>query len=1002
MDVHLPGRTAKEWMEEIRERAAAYVPEWRLDRENPDIGVALAEVYARLHSGIEQKYRMLPEKFGTDFFNCLNTSMRPSAPAGGYAVFGLSDPAADGAELPAGTSLLTDASDEYGERIPVETQEDVYVAPDTLELVAECSDREDYIGLPFDPAQGKTERSFPLFGREAENRQEHVFCIGHPYLLSLRRRGRISLAFLKRRGEPLEGELLRALANPGLASFFYETGEGEIPFDRVSVNPEGISLEKTGDMPPWEERELLGQRAYWLGCRIRRRDVFSRLSFEALYLASECPAMAPDFVYANGNEVLEGTYFPFGERPYAYGEVCFASDEALNKRGAMVELSFDLEFREIAIDAAPGDGEIRWKLVMPKEEARPEREYEISIEEVVWEYYNGFGWAALPLEKPSGDCFRPGKGRGRRRKSLRFICPDDMSPVLVSARESFYIRARILKMNNAFKTNGVYAAPMLSNTMLRYQYDSGRFLPWYLYRKNNMEQECLPAGRLMGDMRPFFPALGTGDAAGALYLGFRKKPERGPLRMLFVMAHEGSRKQPRLVWEYYGDGGWRPLHAADETESFSKTGTVTFAGCPDAARLSLFQRELYWIRIRDKDGGYVKNGIPRPELCGIYMNAARVKTVRTGLEERLTMEGYESQSSFRLLNRNIHRLEVWVMENGLYEEERQALKEEGRLEEIRDEDGRVRETWARWRETDQFAYHAPSERCYVLDANEGVLTFGGGRHGAIPAPNVPDGIRVRYSVGGGERCNLLAGQINGLEFSAGFINRAANPLALFGGYDRETAKEAMARAGRALGHGFQAVTAQDYISLAMETTRNIEKAACFSGVDANGARHPGAVTLVILKKDGSVDGRFFEEMRREILEGLRDRLPAGLPAEQAFFIREPAMVELELSVAAEAAGFRDIFAVRRGIGRALEEFLHPVSGNFNGRGWEIGTLPDPLQIETVIKAVPGVRLLKSCVIFARLGSEPGCPQTDLERIRKNPFVLPMSGKQKIEVLVSYD
>ena len=58
MDVHLPGRTAKEWMEEIRERAAAYVPEWRLDRENPDIGVALAEVYARLHSGIEQKYRM--------------------------------------------------------------------------------------------------------------------------------------------------------------------------------------------------------------------------------------------------------------------------------------------------------------------------------------------------------------------------------------------------------------------------------------------------------------------------------------------------------------------------------------------------------------------------------------------------------------------------------------------------------------------------------------------------------------------------------------------------------------------------------------------------------------------------------------------------------------------------------------------------------------------------------------------------------------------------------
>ena len=48
-------KRAEEIMEEMQRRAASYVPEWQMDRKNPDIGTALAEVYARMFGRVEQK-----------------------------------------------------------------------------------------------------------------------------------------------------------------------------------------------------------------------------------------------------------------------------------------------------------------------------------------------------------------------------------------------------------------------------------------------------------------------------------------------------------------------------------------------------------------------------------------------------------------------------------------------------------------------------------------------------------------------------------------------------------------------------------------------------------------------------------------------------------------------------------------------------------------------------------------------------------------------------------
>lgn len=991
-------RSEEEIMDAIIARAASYVPEWRPDRSDPDIGTALAQVFARLQSGTEQKYDRLPEKFRTDLFNCLNTSMRASSPARGYAVFGIADAENGGTEVPAGTPLLSDVEDEAGERIPVETEEDVYVSADTLTAIYECFDGDDYIGCWFD---GEERKEIPLFGRRADNLQEHVFCMGHPFLLSLKSYGRIRLSFYERAGVAVDQDILEALACPEKAVFFYIHEDREISFAHVTVEADGLVLEKTADMPPWEPERKGEAEGCWLYCRILDKAAFARFSFEEVYLVSECPGAEPELVYADGAEKRGGAFFAFGERPAVYGELYFASAEVFGKKGAEVELSFEQEFARVPINAPVEPDPVKWRLVMPKGDVRQEKEYEITIEEVVWEYYNGRGWAALPVDISCSRMFHSDEGRYRQLKRVEFTCPMDIEPVLVEAAESYYIRARIVKLNNAFKTTGFYMAPVISGAALRCRYPANVFRPSWFFTRNNLEERLSRAADCMGPMRPFAPVQGTGDREGALYLGFTRPPERGPVRLLFVMEHDFERRLPELSWEYRRGGRWRELHPADETEGLSRTGLLTFSGLADAEPSTVGGRELFWLRVRDKTGAYREKREKLPVIRQIWMNATRIITVRHGLEERFTMDGYRSHASFGLLYRNIHRLEVWVRENRLSgTKEAEELLAAGRLVYERDGDGSVRETWVRWEETDSFLYHGPGDRCYVLDANEGRLTFGGGLHGAIPAPVVPDGIRVRYSIGGGEACNLLPGQVTGLEASVGFINRVTNPLALSGGCGRETAREAMERAGLERRHQFRAVSAEDYAALAREATGNIEKAACFSGLSGEGERRPGAVTLVILKKDYQTGGPFFGDMKREIREYLRKKLPVGLSPRGGLSVREPLLVELELMVTAEVAEYSDMFRVRREMDRALTEFLDPVAGNFDSGGWAIGTLPDRLQLETVIKGTEGLGTLKSFVAFAFLRNEPGRPEVELEEIRKHPYVLPVSGHHTIRIQVS--
>ncbi len=989
-------RNVDEIMEEIREKARSYTPEWRLDRRDPDIGTALAEVYAGIQSGLDRKYALLPEKLKIDYFNCLNVSMKSAVPAEGYAVFELSGEEVEGSMLPAGTLLRSDTTDDQGVPVPVELKEDIFVIPNTLDTIIEYQGEKDYIGFLYDPEMDEVP-GFPLFGMSAENQEHHVFYLSHPWLFRIRNHGSIVLGFFDEEGRPLPEDQLSRFTDFDAVRFFYETGEEMVEYlPQVTLKDSRLWIKKSADQDSWEEAEHGGVTGFWLGCEIRDVRGLETFAPFRISVGMECPACRPDNVFAGGaDQPVEEPMFAFGERFAVFDELYIGAGDALSKKGAEIELSFEEEFAKIPVETDDG-GEFNWKLVMPKEALKAEKSYDISIEEVIWEYYNGSGWARLFPGHQYRDAFSAVHGTSRQLKKIRFTCPDDLEMILTGAGEGYYIRARILKVNNAFRTVGQFISPVISDVSVSCRCSDQGNEPEYCFAVNQLEEALFSARKERLSGRSMNLVRTAPDPRPSMYFGFRQPPREGPVRLLFEMRQTLDEGLSEISWEYLKEGQWTALRPADVTENFRMTGTVTFSGIPDAQKRRMFGRELYWIRaVRSGRGGNEKD---IPEILGWYLNGAAVCTLRHGITEYWTMENWEESASIQLLNQNIFELELWVREDErLSRAETEALTAAGKYREVRDEDGGRSFSWIRWDRTDSLRRHGPGERVYLLDENKGLISFGGGAHGRIPSPGVNDGIFIQYSIGGGSLSCLPVGAVSGLELTEGYVSGVYNPMPLYGACDRETVHEAMRRAAAEQKNRFRAVTEEDFEDLAMGAAGSLKKARCFSCMDASGTRETGAVTLVLLAEDYMDRGAGFENLKKRLYAWFEDKLPAALRPGEEFRIREPELVELSLQIDAEIRDYQELYRIQTALHKKIADFLDPIRGNFDGNGWEIGTLPERFQLESLIRSTEGIEALSRLVVLARLVKRPGCPSVGFEQIRNAPFVLPVSGTHTIRL-----
>lgn len=997
-------RTLEEILEQMRAKAAAYTPEWRFDLENKDAGTALAVIYAEMLKNTINRLNNVPDKNKIAFYNKIGADIKPAIPSEGYVTFGLINDEVSGTQVPKNTQLFADVKGE--DRVVFETTDDVYVSNAKPQKIFVANHEKDYIGKIYDSELDEeknvdNECEIRVFDCGQENLQKHYFTISHPSIMNIITEGEIIIDFKLSRNEQLDKVYRKAFLDEDNLKFEYLTENGYREFKNVKFERESLVLQKTYDMDGFAELEEENNgeiiKNNYIRCCAKDISVFKDLKIDKIYIRSRGKMIKPELVVAGDNEYKGTKFFAFGERPSIMQEMYFVSEEVLSKKGAFVHLNFDLEYGKFEIENSIEDPGYDWKTIMKKSDFKVDPDYDITISKVVWEYYNGIGWTRLFQEELYEDIFNADSD-AFKNITVNFQCPKDIQPFIVNSVTSYSIRARIIKMNNLFKMKGYYISPCISRVRFKYEYIDNTITPYELKIVNNLEKNTFNGAYLSENTNSISIFEKVKDEKPTVYLGFSKPLIEGPLKIMIMLANEGINNMPVLEYQYWDGKKWNNLNLIDETENFRKTGILTMMGNDGFTKKSIFGEDLFWIKILDINNAYKDGKNKLPVITAIHMNTTKVRAVETMEPEYFDIRSNEENFECNLLGKNINSLEVWVDEKTEINDSSGSGNID-RNDIIYDytTDGEVSNIWIKWREVSEFDATMMDERVYTADYIHGIVRFSDGRRGKIPPSGNEPTIMIKYSCGGGKVGNVSAGQINKLNRTIGFIGDIKNYDRTIGGCDQENIEESITRNALKLRHGYRAVTATDYENLAMEASRNIIKAKCCSNYNINGEKQYGHITLVLLQRDYSQNNSYFNFLREQVKNYMRKYMNEILIEQERFKIIEPEYIVINVNISIVIKDYNKVFEVKDRVDKCITNYLNPINGNFDKKGWNIGECPNESQIQNSVKDILDISFIKNVRIDAYRQSSDGKVEIDYETQKKRPFVLPVSGEHKINI-----
>ncbi|HET6421533.1 MAG TPA: putative baseplate assembly protein [Geobacteraceae bacterium] len=268
--------------------------------------------------------------------------------------------------------------------------------------------------------------------------------------------------------------------------------------------------------------------------------------------------------------------------------------------------------------------------------------------------------------------------------------------------------------------------------------------------------------------------------------------------------------------------------------------------------------------------------------------------------------------------------------------------------------------WVRWQQADHFYASGPSSRHFVLDPASGGVLFGDGEHGKIP-PVGRDSIKaVCYSYHQGGSGNVSAGEITVIRNPSGplaQIKGVRNAEEASGGGDIETIDEVNERGPNTLKHRGKAITVEDFAWLAKDSSGEIAAAWCLPTRDGNGMTREGYVTVVVVPD--STDARPFPRppLLRDIRQYFASCALVNLTAtgnESRITIKGPEYVEVTITAGIVPVNPETADDVKFAIMARLAEFLNPLSGGPDRRGWQLGRDVYLSEIYEELENVAGV------------------------------------------------
>lgn len=630
---------------------------------------------------------------------------------------------------------------------------------------------------------------------------------------------------------------------------------------------------------------------------------------------------------------LGADFYPFGEEPVFNDTFYFAHDDAFSKPNALITLDITL--------------------TNPVGSERTEAPFVVQPSAnlvLAWEAWDGKSWQQLGLSGIQYASlgvntygFSDTTFALTRNGQVSFRLPWQREiAVLANGEAGYWLRARIVQGNYGNATTvqnntiipATFRPPSIASMRIAYQYvPQGPLKHCWGYN----DFTYVDYSALAEEEETYFqPYVYSQDTSPALYLAFESglagdvppfvntpvslyletDSSLNPEDMDAVAEASAMMERPQIVWEYSSPTGWKALGAGDETHSLTERGLVRFIGPADFARRYDFGRYEYWLRLRLERGAYPVD----PRLALILPNT-------TWASQHVTVENELLGSSN---GEPGQRFAVSVVLTGVTID----------CLEVREDD-----VWFKWQRVPDFYASDAQDTHFVLDSATGEIQFGDGLYGRIP-PKGMNNIRVTYRAGGGTHGNLPAGVISDLKSTIPGVDSVINRLPSSGGTDREELQRVMERAPRTLRHRDRAVTAQDFVDLALEITA-VRRAVAITPADNAEA---GRVGLIVVPD--SEEPRPIPSL--SLINTVRDYIYRRVSPTVSVWITGPDWVEVSIAVEVAPSSFDAATTLRERIITRLDAFLNPLTGGLDGQGWPFGRRPHRSDIYALVESIDGV------------------------------------------------
>lgn len=258
-----------------------------------------------------------------------------------------------------------------------------------------------------------------------------------------------------------------------------------------------------------------------------------------------------------------------------------------------------------------------------------------------------------------------------------------------------------------------------------------------------------------------------------------------------------------------------------------------------------------------------------------------------------------------------------------------------------------------------------SAKVFTIDRESGEIRFGDGLRGARP----PLGhiIQVSYHYGGGRQGNVGIGALNkGPLLPAGL--KVSNPVPTWGGDEPETVDEAERNIPAVLRHRDRLVTAEDFADIVRRTPGvdigRVEVLPLFHPKDGEG--NPGMVTVMVIPR---YDVVFKEAPRpdRLFLELICQHISPRRLLTTEVHVVGPKYQPVYVSAGIELVPGRDFPPVREAVNAAIRNYLSPLTGGREGKGWPLSKAVVQKELWAEVARVDGVLYVNELLLGGASG-----------------------------------